>query len=156
HAEKDAFVVARLRAAGAIILGKTNLSEWANFRGKSSISGWSGRGGQCRNPYALDRSPSGSSSGSGCAPAASLCAAASGGETAGSIVPPSSCNGLVGVKPTIGLVSRAGVVPLSASQDTLGPMARTVTDAAILLTAIAGPDPDDPVTTAPDKARPAS
>jgi amidase len=156
HAEKDAFVVARLRAAGAIILGKTNLSEWANFRGKNSISGWSGRGGQCRNPYALDRSPSGSSSGSGCAAAASLCAAAIGSETDGSIVSPSSCNGLVGVKPTIGLVSRAGVVPLSASQDTLGPMARTVTDAAVLLTAIAGPDPDDPVTTAPDKARPAS
>jgi amidase len=156
HAEKDAFVVGRLRAAGAIILGKTNLSEWANFRGKSSISGWSGRGGQCRNPYALDRSPSGSSSGSGAAAAASLCAAAIGSETDGSIVSPSSCNGLVGVKPTIGLVSRAGVVPLSASQDTLGPMARTVTDAAILLTAIAGPDPDDPVTTAPDKARPAS
>ena len=156
RAEKDAFVVARLRAAGAIILGKTNLSEWANFRGKASLSGWSGRGGQCRNPYALDRSPSGSSSGSGVATAASLCAAAIGSETDGSVVSPSSCNGLVGVKPTIGLVSRAGVVPLSASQDTLGPMARTVTDAAQLLTVIAGPDPDDPVTTAPDKARPAA
>ena len=154
HAEKDAFVVARLRAAGAIILGKTNLSEWANFRGKASLSGWSGRGGQCRNPYALDRTPSGSSSGSGAATAASLCAAAIGSETDGSVVSPSSCNGLVGVKPTIGLVSRAGVIPLSASQDTLGPMARTVTDAAQLLTVIAGPDPDDPVTTAPDKARP--
>jgi amidase len=156
RAEKDAFVVARLRAAGAIILGKANLSEWANFRGKASLSGWSGRGGQCRNPYALDRSPSGSSSGSGVATAASLCAAAIGSETDGSIVSPSSCNGLVGVKPTIGLVSRAGVIPLSASQDTLGPMARTVTDAAQLLTVIAGPDPDDPVTTAPDKARPAA
>jgi amidase len=154
HAEKDAFVVARLRTAGAIILGKANLSEWANFRGKASSSGWSGRGGQCRNPYALDRSPSGSSSGSGAAAAASLCAAAIGSETDGSIVSPSSCNGLVGVKPTVGLVSRAGVVPLSASQDTLGPMTRTVTDAAKLLTVIAGPDPDDPATTAPDKARP--
>jgi amidase len=156
RAEKDAFVVARLRAAGAIILGKANLSEWANFRGKASLSGWSGRGGQCRNPYALDRSPSGSSSGSGVATAASLCAAAIGSETDGSIVSPSSCNSLVGVKPTIGLVSRAGVIPLSASQDTLGPMARTVTDAAQLLTVIAGPDPADPVTITPDKARPAA
>jgi amidase len=156
HAEKDSFVVARLRAAGVIILGKTNLSEWANFRGKASSSGWSGRGGQCRNPYALDRSPSGSSSGSGVAAAASLCAAAIGSETDGSIVSPSSCNGLVGIKPTIGLVSRAGVIPLSASQDTLGPMARTVADAAALLTVIAGPDPADPVTTAPHKARPAA
>jgi amidase len=156
HADKDAFVVARLRAAGAIILGKTNLSEWANFRGMASSSGWSGRGGQCRNPYALDRTPSGSSSGSGVATAASLCAAAIGSETDGSIVSPSSCNGLVGVKPTIGLVSRAGVIPLSASQDTLGPMTRTVTDAAVLLTVIAGPDPADPVTTAPHKLRPAA
>ena len=156
RAAKDAFVVGRLRAAGAIILGKTNLSEWANFRGMASSSGWSGRGGQCRNPYALDRTPSGSSSGSGVATAASLCAAAIGSETDGSIVSPSSCNGLVGIKPTIGLVSRAGVIPLSASQDTLGPMARTVADAAALLTAIAGPDPDDPVTTAPHKARPAA
>ena len=156
HADKDAFVVGKLREAGAVIIGKTNLSEWANFRGKASLSGWSGRGGQCRNPYALDRSPSGSSSGSAVAAAASLCAAAIGSETDGSIVSPSSCNGLAGIKPTIGLVSRAGVVPLSASQDTLGPMARTVTDAAHLLTIIAGPDPDDPVTTAPDKARPAA
>jgi amidase len=156
HAAKDAFVVAKLRDAGAIILGKTNLSEWANFRGMSSSSGWSGRGGQCRNPYALDRSPSGSSSGSGAAAAASLCAAAIGSETDGSIVSPSSANGLVGIKPTVGLVSRAGVVPLSASQDTLGPMARTVADAAALLTVIAGPDPNDPVTTAPHKARPTS
>jgi amidase len=156
HADKDAFVVARLRAAGAIILGKANLSEWANFRGMASSSGWSGRGGQCRNPYALDRTPSGSSSGSGVATAASLCAAAIGSETDGSIVSPSSCNGLVGVKPTIGLVSRAGVIPLSPSQDTLGPMTRTVADAAALLTVIAGPDPADPVTTAPHKARPAA
>jgi amidase len=156
HAAKDAFVVTKLREAGAIILGKTNLSEWANFRGKSSVSGWSGRGGQCRNPYALDRTPSGSSSGSGVATAASLCAAAIGSETDGSIVSPASCNGLIGVKPTIGLVSRAGVIPLSNSQDTLGPMARTVTDAAILLTVIAGPDPADPATMAPHKARPAA
>jgi amidase len=156
RAEADAFVVQKLRAAGAIILGKTNLSEWANFRGMASSSGWSGRGGQCRNPYALDRSPSGSSSGSGVAVAASLCAAAIGSETDGSIVSPSSCNGLVGVKPTVGLVSRAGVIPLSASQDTLGPMARTVRDAAVVLTVIAGPDPADPVTTAPHKARPAA
>lgn len=156
RAEKDAFVVERLRAAGAVILGKTNLSEWANFRGMASSSGWSARGGQCRNPYALDRSPSGSSSGSGVATAASLCAASIGSETDGSIVSPSSCNGLVGVKPTIGLVSRAGVVPLSPSQDTLGPMTRTVADAAALLTVIAGPDPADPVTTAPHKARPAA
>lgn len=154
RAEKDAFVVARLREAGAIILGKTNLSEWANFRGKASLSGWSGRGGQCRNPYALDRSPSGSSSGSAVAVAASLCAAAIGSETDGSIVSPSSCNGLVGVKPTLGLVSRAGVIPLAASQDTLGPMARTVTDAAKLLGVIAGADPSDPATTTADKARP--
>ena len=154
RADKDAFVVARLRAAGAIILGKTNLSEWANFRGMASSSGWSGRGGQCRNPYALDRTPSGSSSGSGVAAAASLCAAAIGSETDGSIVSPASCNGLVGVKPTVGLVSRAGVIPLSSSQDTLGPMARTVADAAALLTVIAGPDPADPVTTAPHKLRP--
>jgi amidase len=156
HAAKDAFVVARLRDAGAIILGKANLSEWANFRGMASTSGWSGRGGQCKNPYALDRTPSGSSSGSGAATAASLCAAAIGSETDGSIVSPSSCNGLAGIKPTVGLVSRAGVVPLSASQDTLGPMARTIADAAALLTVIAGPDPDDPVTTAPHKSRPAT
>ncbi|HEU4726365.1 MAG TPA: amidase [Kofleriaceae bacterium] len=156
RAAKDAFVVARLREAGAIILGKTNLSEWANFRGMASSSGWSGRGGQCRNPYALDRSPSGSSSGSGVAAAASLCAAAIGSETDGSIVSPSSCNGLVGIKPTIGLVSRAGVIPLSTSQDTLGPMARSVADAAAILTVIAGPDPADPVTTAPHKLRPAA
>jgi amidase len=155
HATKDAFVVKKLRDAGAVILGKTNLSEWANFRGKLSSSGWSGVGGQCRNPYALDRSPAGSSSGSAVATAASLCAAAIGSETDGSIVSPSSLCGLVGIKPTVGLVSRAGVIPLSSSQDTLGPIARTVTDAAILLTVIAGADPDDPATTVPDKRRPA-
>ncbi|HEY0193578.1 MAG TPA: amidase [Kofleriaceae bacterium] len=145
RAAADAFVVKRLRDAGAIILGKTNLSEWANFRGKLAVSGWSGRGGQCKNPYALDRTPSGSSSGSAAAVAASLCAAAIGSETDGSITSPSACQGLVGLKPTVGLVSRAGVLPLAASQDTLGPIARTVTDAAILLTAIAGADPGDPV-----------
>ena len=145
-ARRDAFAIAKLRAAGAIILGKTNLSEWANFRGTSSISGWSGRGGQCRNPYALDRSPSGSSSGSGAATAAGLCAVSLGSETDGSIVSPASCNSLVGVKPTLGLVSRSGVIPIAPSQDTLGPMARSVADAALVLTAIAGFDPEDPIT----------
>ncbi len=146
RAGHDAFVIGKLRAAGGLVLGKTNLSEWANFRGTASSSGWSGRGGQCRNPYALDRSPSGSSSGSAVATAASLCAAALGTETDGSIVSPSSCNGLVGIKPTVGLISRSGVIPIAISQDTVGPIARTVTDAAILLGAIAGPDPDDPFT----------
>jgi amidase len=136
RAAKDAAVVAKLRAAGAVILGKTNLSEWANIRGDRSISGWSARGGQCRNPYATDRSPSGSSSGSGAAAAASLCAAAIGTETDGSITSPASCAALVGLKPTVGLVSRAGIIPISASQDTAGPMARTVMDAAVLLSAI--------------------
>lgn len=145
-AKRDAFAVARLRAAGAIIFGKTNLSEWANFRGMASSSGWSGRGGQCRNPYALDRTPSGSSSGSAVATASGLCAGAIGSETDGSITSPASCSSLVGLKPTVGLVSRAGVIPISPSQDTLGPMTRTVTDAALLLTAIAGFDPADPVT----------
>src|SRR5262249_16935691 len=140
-APKDAFVIGKLRQAGALILGKANLSEWANFRGTASSSGWSARGGQCRNPYALDRSPSGSSSGSGAGAAASLCAAALGSETDGSIVSPSSVSGLVGVKPTIGLVSRTGVIPISSSQDTVGPIARCVTDAALLLAAIAGSDP---------------
>ena len=135
---KDAFIVDRLREAGAVILGKTNLSEWANFRSTHSTSGWSGRGGQTRNPYALDRNPSGSSSGSGAAIAANLCAAAIGTETDGSIVSPSSSNGLVGIKPTLGLVSRSGIVPIAHSQDTAGPMARTVADAAALLGAIAG------------------
>jgi amidase len=145
-ARRDAFVIGKLRAAGAIILGKTNLSEWANFRGTSSVSGWSGRGGQCRNPYALDRSPSGSSSGSAVATAAGMCAVSVGSETDGSIVSPASCNSLVGVKPTIGLVSRSGVIPISPSQDTLGPMARSVADAALVLTAMAGFDPEDPIT----------
>src|SRR5262249_35163386 len=130
----DAFLVARLRKAGALILGKTNLSEWANARCSYSTSGWSGRGGLTKNPYALDRNPCGSSSGSGAAVAANLCAAAVGTETDGSIVSPASANGIVGVKPTVGLVSRTGVIPISHSQDTAGPMARTVRDAAILLT----------------------
>ena len=143
---KDAFVAARLRAAGAVILGKTNLSEWANFRSTHSSSGWSGRGGQTKNPYALDRNPSGSSSGSGAAIAANLAAAAVGTETDGSIVSPSSSNALVGMKPTLGLVSRSGIVPIAHSQDTAGPMARTVADAAVLLAAMAGADADDPAT----------
>jgi amidase len=145
-ATRDAFVIAKLRAAGAIILGKANLSEWANLRGVQSVSGWSARGGQCRNPYALDRSASGSSSGSAAATAASLCAASLGSETDGSITSPASMCALVGMKPTVGLVSRAGVIPISSSQDTVGPIARTVADAAIVLTAIAGADPDDPAT----------
>jgi amidase len=142
----DAFLVARLREAGAVLLGKTQLSEWANFRSTHSSSGWSGRGGQCRNPYALDRSPSGSSSGSGVAVSANLCAVAVGSETDGSIVSPSSASALVGVKPTVGLVSRSGIVPISHSQDTAGPMARTVKDAALLLEVLAGRDPADVAT----------
>ena len=134
---RDAAVVARLRDAGAVLLGKTNLSEWANFRSTRSSSGWSARGGQCRNPYALDRNPCGSSSGSGVAVSANLCAVAVGTETDGSIVCPSTVNGVVGIKPTIGLVSQAGIVPISHTQDTAGPMARTVTDAAALLAALA-------------------
>ena len=145
---KDAFLVTRLRAAGAVILGKTNCSEWANFRGRHSTSGWSGRGGQTRNPYALDRNPSGSSSGAGAAAAANLCAVCVGTETDGSIVSPSSINGLAGIKPTVGLVSRSGIIPISHTQDTAGPMARTVADAAALLSALAGVDPDDPATEA--------
>jgi amidase len=140
RAPQDAFVAARLRAAGAIILGKTNLSEWANFRSTHSTSGWSGLGGQTKNPYALDRNPSGSSSGSGAATAANLCAAAIGSETDGSVTSPSSINGLAGIKPTVGLVSRTGIIPISASQDTAGPMARTVRDVAILLGVMADPD----------------
>src|SRR5205823_6025486 len=146
HAAQDAFVVARLRQAGAVLLGKTNLSEWANFRGKHSSSGWSSRGGQTRNPYALDRNPCGSSSGSGVAAAANLCAAAVGTETDGSVVCPSAVNGIVGVKPTVGLIGRTGIIPISHSQDTAGPMARTVRDAAILLGALAGTDPEDKAT----------
>src|SRR5215831_1734996 len=143
---EDAFVVRRLREAGAVILGKTNLSEWANIRCSYSTSGWSGRGGLTKNPYALDRNPCGSSSGSGVAVAANLCAAAVGTETDGSINSPSSANGIVGLKPTVGLVGRTGVVPISHSQDTAGPMCRTVRDAAILLGVLAGADPDDKVT----------
>ena len=143
---RDAFVVERLREAGAVILGKANLSEWANFRSTRSSSGWSARGGQCVNPYARDRSPCGSSSGSGVAASANLCAVAVGTETDGSIVCPSSINGIVGIKPTVGLVSRSGVIPVSHSQDTPGPMARTVADAAALLTALAGVDPRDAAT----------
>ena len=143
---RDAFIVRKLRAAGALILGKTNLSEWANFRSTHSSSGWSGRGGQTRNPYALNRNPCGSSSGSGAAIAADLAVVAVGTETDGSIVCPSSVNGLVGIKPTVGLVSRSGIIPISASQDTAGPMARSVADAAALLTVLAGYDPDDPAT----------
>ena len=143
---RDAHVVARLREAGAVILGKANLSEWANFRSSRSVSGWSARGGQCRNPYALDRNPCGSSSGSGVAVSANLAPLAVGTETDGSIVCPSTNCGIVGIKPTVGLVSRAGIIPISHTQDTAGPMARTVADAAALLTALAGMDPRDPAT----------
>jgi amidase len=153
-ASKDAFVVARLREAGAIVLGKANLSEWANFRSTRSSSGWSARGGQCRNPYVLDRSPCGSSSGTAAAVAASLAAAGIGTETDGSIVCPSSACGLVGIKPTVGLVSRSGIIPIAASQDTAGPMARTVTDAVLLLNAIVGADPADPATAAAPRGAP--
>jgi amidase len=143
---RDAFLVTKLRAAGAIILGKTNLSEWANFRSTHASSGWSGRGGQTLNPYVLDRSPSGSSSGSGTGSAANYAAACIGSETDGSITAPSAAASLVGIKPTVGLVSRSGIIPISASQDTAGPMTRTVTDAAILLGAIAGRDQRDAAT----------
>ncbi len=145
---RDAFVAQKLREAGAIILGKTNLSEWANFRSNKSSSGWSGRGGQTHNPYVLDRNPCGSSSGSGAAVAANLCAAAIGTETDGSVVCPSSANSLVGIKPTVGLVSRAGIIPIAHSQDTAGPMARTVRDAALLLGALTGVDTRDDATNA--------
>jgi amidase len=148
YAPQDAPLVARLRAAGAVILGKTNLSEWANFRSTHSSSGWSGRGGQTRNPYSLDRTPSGSSSGSAVAVSANLCAVAVGTETDGSIVSPASINGIVGLKPTVGLVSRGGIVPISHSQDTAGPLARSVRDAAVLLGLMAGLDPADPAGTA--------
>jgi amidase len=141
---RDAFVVERIRDAGAVILGKANLSEWANFRSERSTSGWSARGGQCRNPFAPDRSPCGSSSGSAVAVSANLCAVAIGTETDGSIVCPSSITGIVGIKPTHGLVSRSGVIPVAHSQDTAGPMARTVADAAALLSALAGVDERDP------------
>jgi amidase len=149
----DSHVVHRLRAAGAVILGKTNLSEWANFRSTRSTSGWSSRGGQTRNPYDPARTPGGSSSGSAVAVAAGFCAGAIGTETDGSILHPCSMNGLVGIKPTVGLVSRSGIIPIAASQDTAGPMTRTVADAALLLSAIAGADPGDPATEAADRQR---
>ncbi|HYA96209.1 MAG TPA: amidase family protein, partial [Terriglobales bacterium] len=137
---QDAIIVQKLRAAGAVVLGKTNLSEWANIRSSHSTSGWSGRGGLTRNPYALDRNACGSSSGSGAAVAANLCAAAIGTETDGSIVCPSGANGIVGIKPTVGLTSRSGIIPISHTQDGAGPMARTVRDATLLLGALAGLD----------------
>jgi amidase len=146
HATRDSFVAKKLRDAGAVILGKTNLSEWANFRSNHSTSGWSGRGGQTRNPYVLDRNPCGSSSGSGAATTSNFCAAAIGTETDGSVVCPSSANSLVGIKPTVGLISRAGIIPISHSQDTAGPMARSVRDAAILLGALTGVDANDAAT----------
>ncbi len=144
--KQDAFVVQKLREAGAVLIGKTNLSEWANFRSENSSSGWSGRGGQTRNPYILDRSPCGSSSGSGVAAAANLTAVAVGTETDGSVVCPSSINGIVGIKPTLGLVSRSGIIPIAHSQDTAGPMARTVSDAVVLLNAMVGVDSKDSIT----------
>lgn len=146
YAAKDAYIIERLREAGAVLLGKTNLSEWANFRSSRSTSAWSSRGGQTKSPYVLDRNPSGSSAGSGAAAAANLCTIAIGTETNGSIVSPASINGLVGIKPTVGLWSRAGIIPISATQDTAGPMARTVRDAAILLGALTGIDPSDAIT----------
>ena len=146
RATKDAFVAERLRAAGAVIIGKTNLSEWANMRSTHSVSGWSGRGGQTKNPHALDRNPSGSSSGSGAAIAASLATLAVGTETDGSIVSPASSCGIVGIKPTLGLVSRSGIIPIAHSQDTAGPMTRSVADAALMLAAMTGVDNDDAVT----------
>ena len=145
-AERDSFVMQKLRAAGAVLLGKTNLSEWANFRSEKSTSGWSSRGGQTKNPYVLDRNPLGSSAGSGVSVAANLCATAVGTETDGSIVCPASVNGIVGIKPTVGLISRSGIIPISSTQDTAGPMARTVRDAAILLGVMEGIDPGDPAT----------
>jgi amidase len=142
----DAFLVRKLRTGGAVVLGKANLSEWANFRSFLSSSGWSGVGGQTANPYVLDRNPCGSSSGSGSGISANLAVVAIGTETDGSVVCPSGANGIVGIKPTLGLISRSGVVPISAEQDTAGPMARNVTDAAVLLSVVAGVDPDDPAT----------
>ena len=149
--KRDAFVVQRLRKAGALILGKTNLSEWANFRGNRSISGWSGRGGQTNNPYFLDQNPCGSSSGSGVAVSANLAAAAIGTETNGSIICPALTNGVVGIKPTLGLISRSGIIPIAHTQDTAGPMARTVADAAILLGAMVGRDKQDGITSDAEK-----
>ncbi len=146
HAAKDAFIIQQLRASGAVLLGKTNLSEWANFRSTHSCSGWSSRGGQTKCPCILNRNPSGSSAGSGAAVAANLCMVAIGTETDGSVVSPSAVNGIVGIKPTVGLLSRSGIIPISATQDTAGPMARTVKDVAILLSALIGVDEEDPVT----------
>lgn len=151
--KRDAFVVEQLRKAGVVILGKTNLSEWANYRSTSSISGWSGRGGQTNNPYFLNENPSGSSSGSGVAVSANLSAAAIGTETVGSILSPSLANGVVGIKPTVGLVSRSGIIPISHSQDTAGPMTRTVADGAAVLSAIAGTDKNDPATIEADRRK---
>ena len=155
--KQDAFVVQQLRKAGAVIIGKTNLSEWANFRGNPrgdrGTSGWSGRGLQTNSPYFLDQNPCGSSSGSGVAPSANLCAAAVGTETNGSIICPANTNGVVGIKPTVGLVSRSGIIPISHSQDTAGPMTRTVSDAAIMLTAMAGTDKMDPATAEANKRK---
>ena len=145
-AKEDAFIIARLREAGAVLLGKTNLSEWANFRSTNSCSGWSSRGGQTKNPYILDHNPCGSSAGSGAAVAANLCAVAIGTETDGSITCPASVNNIVGIKPTVGLLSRSGIIPISSTQDTAGPMARTVKDAAIMLGALTGVDVDDAIT----------
>ena len=145
-AKKDAFIIAKLREAGAVLLGKTNLSEWANFRSTNSSSGWSSRGGQTKSPYIIDHNPCGSSAGSGVAVAANLCVVAIGSETDGSITCPASVNNLVGIKPTVGLLSRSGIIPISATQDTAGPLARTVTDAAILLAALTGMDEADTVT----------
>ena len=145
-ASKDAFIIKQLRESGAVLLGKTNLSEWANFRSSRSSSGWSSRGGQTKNPCVLDRNPCGSSSGSGAAVAANLCTVAIGTETDGSVIAPSSFNGIVGIKPTVGLLSRSGIIPISKTQDTAGPMTRTVKDAAILLAALTGVDEADPVT----------
>ncbi len=154
-ASKDAFIVAKLREAGAVLLGKTNLSEWANYRSTSSSSGWSSRGGQTKMPYVLDHNPCGSSSGTGVAVAANLCAVAIGTETDGSITCPASVNGVVGIKPTVGLLSRTGIIPISSTQDTAGPLARTVKDAAIFLGALAGIDEKDAVTAnSKDKAAP--
>ena len=147
-AQQDAFIVKRLREAGAVLLGKTNLSEWANFRSTRSTSGWSSRGGQTKMPYVIIRNPSGSSAGTGSSISASLATVGIGTETNGSIVSPSSVNGLVGIKPTVGLLSRSGIIPISITQDTAGPMARTVRDAAIFLSALAGVDPDDSYTLA--------
>jgi len=145
-AKKDAFIISKLREAGAVLLGKTNLSEWANFRSTNSCSGWSSRGGQTKCPYILDHNPCGSSSGSGAATAANLCVVSIGTETDGSITCPASINNLVGIKPTVGLLSRSGIIPISSTQDTAGPLARTVKDAAILLGALTGEDPSDPIT----------